>query len=291
MGQFSIKDIELLTGIKAHTLRIWEQRYNLPQPQRTETNIRLYSDDDLKLLLNVSLLNQFGHKISEITRLTEKEIRDLAVNYSIHTDRHSVHIQTLITSMINLDEFAFEKILNTSILQYGFEKTMMEVVFPFMSMIGVMWQTGTVNPAFEHFISNLIRQKLIVAIDGQPKTIHQSVKKFLLFLPENETHELGLLFANYIIRNAGCTSLYLGQNLPIKNLEQVSERFTPDVILTSLTIGFPQPVAETLISELQNRFPSAQLLVTGRFFADHLQLIPPDAHLIATPDDLKKFLL
>lgn len=289
MGHFSIKDIELLTGIKAHTLRIWEQRYNIPRPQRTDSNIRFYSDDDLRLLLNISLLNQHGHKISEISRLDEKSLRELAVNYSLRSEKHSAHIQSLIASMINLDESAFERILNKSILQYGLEATMTEVVFPLMASIGMMWQTGTINPAYEHFISNLIRQKLIVAIDGQTNSLG-SGKKFLLFLPEGESHELGLLFGSFMIRNAGHATLYLGQSLPISDLKQISERYTPDFLLTSLTTGFPQPMAESLLKEMQAYFPSATVLVTGRFFVDHVKQLPESIKLIRNPDDLKMFL-
>ncbi len=282
--------MELLTGIKAHTLRIWEQRYNILQPRRTDTNIRFYSDDDLRLLLNISTLNSHGHKISEITKLGEKEIIDLAVSYSMSSDNHSAHIQTLIATMINLDETSFERILNTSILQCGLEKTMMEVVFPLMSTIGMMWQTGTINPAYEHFISNLIRQKLIVAIDGQTVLKSSGAKKFLLFLPESESHELGLLFANYIIRNAAHSSLYLGQNLPIKDIAQVAEKYSPDYIFTSLTTGFPQQLAEDLLNEFKIRMPSAEILVTGHFFVDHLKHVPVKVHLISHPEDLNTFL-
>lgn len=290
MGHFSIKDIELLTGIKAHTLRIWEQRYNIPRPQRTDTNIRYYTDDDLRLLLNISLLNQHGHKISEISKLDESAIRDLAVNYSLVSDRHSAHIQSLIASMINLDEQSFERILNKSILQYGLEATMMEVIFPLMASIGMMWQTGTVNPAYEHFITNLIRQKLIVAIDGQ-SSAPRSSKKFMLFLPETETHELGLLFGNYMIRNAGHSTLYLGQSLPIVELKQISERYIPDFIFTSLTTGFPQQMAESMLKELQHYYPTSTILVTGRFFVDHLKQLPEKVHLVSNPDDLRKWIM
>lgn len=281
----------MLTGIKAHTLRIWEQRYNIPRPQRTDSNIRFYSDDDLRMLLNISLLNQNGHKISEITKLDEGAIRDLAISYSLSTEHHGAHIQSLIAAMINLDEIAFEKILNKSILQFGLEATMMEVVFPFMATIGMMWQTGTVNPAYEHFIFNLIRQKLIVAIDGQAsRGISGTGKKFLLFLPETETHELGLLFGNYMIRNAGHSTLYLGQNLPIVDLKQVSERFTPDFLFTSLTTGYPQQLAEGLLKQMQEYFPKATILVTGRFFVDHLKKLPERIYLVSNPEDLRSFL-
>lgn len=288
MSQFSIKDIESLTGIKAHTLRIWEQRYNLPQPKRTETNIRYYDDDDLKLLLNVAMLNRHGHKISEITRLSEQQIREIALDISVKSTHQSTHIQGMIASMINLDDRGFEKILSTCVLQYGLTRTVMEVIFPFMSLVGSMWQTGSVNPAFEHFMTNLIRQKLIVAIDAQEPLQIAKAKNFLLFLPEGENHELGLLFANYIIRSSGHRTLYLGQNLPLADLEKVSERFNPDVVFTSVTTGFPAALAEALVCELKDKFPNAQILLTGRYFVDHERQLE-GVTIIRQPSDLERF--
>lgn len=288
MSQFSIKDIEALTGIKAHTLRIWEQRYSLPQPKRTESNIRYYDDDDLKLLLNVAMLNRHGHKISEITRLSEQQIRDIALDISVKSTHQSTHIQGLIAAMINLDEPAFEKILSTCVLQIGLPRTVMEVIFPFMNLVGAMWQTGSVNLAFEHFMSNLIRQKLIVAIDAQELHPVAQPKNFLLFLPEGENHELGLLFANYIIRSRGHRTLYLGQNLPLTDLERVSERFRPDAVFTSVTTGFPANMAEALVKELKDKFPQAKLLLTGRYFVDHERELQ-GVSVIREPADLERF--
>ena len=265
MAQYSIKDVEMITGIKAHTLRIWEQRYNIPQPKRTATNIRYYDDEDLRMLLNISLLNLHGHKISEITRLSDQEVRELAINYSIHSEKHEVHIQSLMATMINLDEVSFEKILSTSILQYGLPKTVTEVIFPFMNLLGVMWMTGTVHPAYEHFITNLVRQKLIVAIDGQSSHKSNSQKKCLLFLPEGEHHEIGLLFANYVLRSAGHNTLYLGQSLPLSDLVQVKEKYNPDIIFTSMSTGFPSTAAKNMVKQLNSVFPKAVLLFFCNF--------------------------
>ncbi|MBL0104802.1 MAG: MerR family transcriptional regulator [Bacteroidetes bacterium] len=287
MANYSIKDIELLTGIKAHTLRIWEQRYNIPAPKRTETNIRFYDDDDLKLLLNISLLNRNGHKISEIVSLSQKEISDLAVNYSLLSNKNPVQIQTLINAMIEMDEAAFERVLSTCILQSGLENTMMEIVFPFMNAVGVLWQTGTVVPAYEHFSTNIIRQKLIMAIDGQPIRNQSSVKKFLLFLPEGEWHELGLLFANYLIRSSGNHSIYLGQNVPIADLLSVAKRYQPDFIFLSMTTAFTQEYTSRLLSLLKKEIPDSVLLGNGYNFLDNPDI--PPVNIIQVPADLRKF--
>jgi methanogenic corrinoid protein MtbC1 len=290
MGVYSIRDIELITGIKAHTLRIWEQRYSIPTPKRTETNIRFYDDDDLKLLLNISLLNQNGHKISEITRLDPSTISELAVNYSLKSEKDPVHIQTMIAAMIELDEVAFEKILSTCILQSGLEHTIMEVVFPFLTTIGMLWQTGTVDAGYEHFATNIIRQKMIVAIEGQVSKKETANKKFMLFLPETELHELGLLFANYMIRNGGQHTLYLGQNVPLEDVMKIGKRYEPNVIMTSMTSTFSQEYAKEVLERLRSEFPKSKVVVTGRFFTLNHDMITKEMELVSHPDDLKKLL-
>lgn len=289
MGKFSIRDIEHLTGIRPHTLRIWEQRYNLPCPKRTPGNIRYYDDEDLKLLLNISMLNRHGHKISKISKLTGTEIAQMAIAVSTTAESGSVHIHALLSSMIDLDEAAFNKVLSAALLQHGLEKTMMEVVFPFMSLIGIMWQTGSLVPPYEHFISALLRQKLMVAIDGQLSAPKPHSKRFLLFLPEGEHHELGLLFANYMIRSSGHRVLYLGQNLPSAELENITEKFAPDFIFTSITAGYSSAQANEFLSTLRGQFPSAGILLTGRYFMESDAELPRGVTVIRNPQDLKSF--
>ncbi|MFM2207177.1 MAG: hypothetical protein RL213_1152 [Bacteroidota bacterium] len=291
MSQFSIRDIEHLTGIRAHTLRIWEQRYNVPRPKRTPGNVRYYDDEDLKLLLNIAMLNRNGHKISKICMLSDREIAQLAVDLSSSSENRSVHIHALLAAMLDLDEGAFNKVLSAALLQHGLERTMMEVVFPFMGLIGVMWQTGSLMPPYEHFISAMLRQKLMVAVDGQMAVPRPDAKKFLLFLPQDEHHELGLLFANYIIRTSGHRVLYLGQNLPLNELEQIGDKFLPDYIFTSITAGSPALQIDDFLRELNKKFPSAEILVTGRYFleADTDSLLA--VRKIRHPDDLKSFLV
>ncbi|MFM2136576.1 MAG: hypothetical protein RL021_1976 [Bacteroidota bacterium] len=289
MSKFTIRDIEHLTGIRSHTLRIWEQRYNLPQPKRTPGNVRYYDDEDLKLLLNISMLNRHGHKISKISKLTGSEIARMAIDLSAASDSQPAHIHALLSSMIDLDEAAFNKVLSSALLQHGLEKTMMDIVFPFMSLIGVMWQTGSLMPPYEHFISALLRQKLMVAIDGQLPVSRSDAKRFLLFLPEGEHHELGLLFAQYLIRSAGHQVLYLGQNLPAQDLENISGKFDPDYLFISLTSGFSVEEVKAFVDGLCFKFPSAGLLLTGRYFQEYTYDLPERATVIRHPDDLKAF--
>ena len=261
MRTYSIKDLEQLSGIKAHTLRIWEQRYNLLSPKRTDTNIRYYDDEDLKLILNVALLNDNGFKISKIVSMDRSEMRDEVMRLTERSLTHDDQLHALTISMIEMDEERFDKILSINILKLGFEQTMMNIIYPFMSKIGVLWQTGAINPAQEHFISNLVRQKLIVAIDGQ---IHTNTgKKFLLFLPEGELHEVSILFASFLIKNKGHKVIYLGQNTPTEDLKQVYDIHNPDFLLTVITTSPSSEFAQDYVNGLADRFKESQLLVTG----------------------------
>ncbi len=261
MSTYSIKDLEQLSGIKAHTLRIWEQRYNLLQPKRTDTNIRFYDDDDLKLILNVALLNDNGVKISKIASMTSNELREEVMKLTERSLTHDDQIHALTICMIEMDEERFDKILSTNILKLGFEQTMLNVIYPFMSKIGVLWQTGAINPAQEHFISNLVRQKLIVAIDGQIS--QRGGKKFLLFLPEGELHEISILFASYLIKSKGHKVIYLGQSTPNDDLLAVYKLHQPEYLLTVITTSPSSEYVQEYIHALSERFGQAQILVTG----------------------------
>lgn len=261
MSTYSIKDLEQLSGIKAHTLRIWEQRYNLLQPKRTDTNIRFYDDDDLKLILNVALLNDNGIKISKIASMSSHEVREEVMKLTERSLTHDDQIHALTICMIEMDEERFDKILSTNILKLGFEQTMLNIIYPFMSKIGVLWQTGAITPAQEHFISNLVRQKLIVAIDGQLS--QRGGKKFLLFLPEGELHEISLLFASYLIKSKGHKVVYLGQSTPNDDLLSVYKLHQPEFLLTVVTTSPSSEYVQEYVSALSERFSGAQLLVTG----------------------------
>jgi len=250
-----------LSGIKAHTLRIWEQRYNLLQPKRTDTNIRYYDDDDLKLILNVALLNDNGVKISKIASMSSIELREEVMKLTDRSLTHDDQIHALTICMIEMDEDRFDKILSTNILKLGFEQTMLNVIYPFMSKIGILWQTGAINPAQEHFMSNLVRQKLIVAIDGQVQK--QGGKKFLLFLPEGELHEISILFASYLIKSKGHKVIYLGQSTPNDDLLSVYKLHQPEYLFTAITSSPSSEYVQDYIHALSEKFPSAHILVTG----------------------------
>ncbi|HEX9958414.1 MAG TPA: MerR family transcriptional regulator [Fibrella sp.] len=286
MSSYSIKDLEQLSGIKAHTLRIWEQRYNIIQPKRTDTNIRTYDDQDLKLVLNISLLKDHGYKISEISKLTVEEMYQEVIKISDRQLNYPDQIHALTISMIDLDEERFEKIISTNILQFGFENTMINVIYPFLSRIGTLWVTGSVGPAQEHFITNLIRQKLIVAIDGQVSKQRPNGKTYLLFLPEGELHEISLLFANYIIRARYNKVVYLGQNLPFNELVFAYNVHKPDYIFSAITSVPSNNEAQLYVNKLGAQFPEAQLLLTGYQMVGQDIQMPENGTIVNNIDDL-----
>ncbi|RYF47273.1 MAG: MerR family transcriptional regulator [Cytophagaceae bacterium] len=263
MSNYSIKDLEQLSGIKAHTLRIWEQRYNIIAPKRTDTNIRTYDDRDLKLVLNIALLKDHGQKISEISKLSLDEMNREVIKISDRQQSYPDQIHALTISMIDLDEDRFEKIISTNILQFGFENTIINIVYPFLSRLGTLWVTGSVGPAQEHFISNLIRQKIIVAIDGQVSKHRPTSKTYMLFLPEGELHEISLLFASYIIRARYNKVIYLGQSLPFSELEFAYNVHRPDYIFSAFTSVPSNHEVQPYVDRMVSAFPDAHLLLTG----------------------------
>ena len=263
MTVYSIKDLEHLSGIKAHTLRIWEQRYKLVTPKRTDTNIRFYDDQDLKLILNVSLLKENGFKISKIAEMSEVDLKEKVIQITEQSSRFPDQIQALTLAMIDLDEDRFEKIISTNTLQIGFESTMINIIYPFLVKIGFLWQTGAINPGQEHFISHLIRQKIIVAIDGQVVKADRSSSKYMLFLPEGELHELSLLFSSYIIKSRNHKVIYLGQSLPLQDLNEAYSMHKPNYIMTVVTSTPGQDLIQDYVDRLASKFPEATLLFSG----------------------------
>lgn len=266
MAQYTIKDLETLTGIKAHTIRIWEKRYQIVSPQRTDTNIRFYDDDDLKRVLNVAFLNKNGLKISKIASASQEEIkRQIETFSSNEVSEPTSSIDSLIVSMIELDERKFNAVFSSASKQLGFERAVIEILYPFLERIGVLWQVGTINPAQEHFISNLIRQKLIVAIDQQ-EVPEEGARKAIVYLREGELHELGLLFYYYILRNRGFDTVYLGQNVPIDDLLRVVDIHGADFLVTSVTIEHPKSNLQKDITKMESDFPNIHFVWSGFHF-------------------------
>ncbi len=290
MIRYSINDLEKLTGIKAHTIRMWEKRYNIISPERTQTNIRYYDNDDLKKLLNISTLNKQGHKISKIALMDEDTIREKVMDINGSNGDHEVMISNLIIAMISFREDFFEHILNSAILKLDFEQTVIRVLYPFLEKIGVLWQVGSINPAQEHFIVNLIRQKMIIAIDGQSKPPSEESKSFLLFLPEQEFHELGLLFYNYLIKKNGYKVVYLGQSVPFSDVEEVVRVRKVDYLFTYFVAALNKQELPEYIQKLSAAFPGKKIFVTGLQIRDEEIVLPKNIFFVKNTEAFKNIL-
>jgi len=289
MSNYSIKDLEQLSGIKAHTLRIWEQRYNIINPKRTDTNIRTYDDKDLKLVLNIALLKDHDYKISEIAKLSLEQLSKEVLAISDKQLNYPDQIHALTIAMIDIDEERFEKIMSTNILQFGFENTMINIIYPFLSRIGTLWITGSIGPAQEHFITNLIRQKIVVAIDGQIIKPTADSKKYILYTPEGEFHEMPLLFANFILRARNNKVIYLGQSMPFSELEFICEHHKPDCLFTVITSTPGQDDIQQYINKLGETFPDVKILLTGyQVIAQGLDL-PKNIEVVSNVRQLMEF--
>ena len=278
MGVYSIKDLENLSGIKAHTIRMWEQRYDLIEPHRTDTNIRYYDDEQLKYLLNVSLLIKKGFKISRVSKLPKEELNRLLIeNYDVTTEEPQMDdkVKDLLVAMIELDEQKFDKVFASSVVRIGFEQTFLKLIYPFLQKVGIMWGVDEINPAQEHFISNLIRQKLFSAIDGLSNIDYRG-DKYLLFLPEGELHELGLLLSSYLIKSRSKPVIYLGQNVPFNDLKKVYDQFKPKYLLTFFITSTPETQVSKYLNDLSKAFPDSTILISGS--VELLESIkPPDS--------------
>ncbi len=236
-SQFSIKDLENLTGIKAHTIRIWEKRYNLLTPKRTDTNIRYYDLASFQKLLNVSFLNNNGYKISKITTLTEDEIPRLVREIATENDTESHAINTLKLAMLNFDQALFYNTYEALLKEKPFRSIFYDVFIPMLSNIGMLWQTDTITPAHEHFITTLIRQKILASTEKiQSKQVNTSNKTFVLYLPDNEIHELGLMFINHEIVSNGYHSIFLGPSVPLESLTDIQNYYDEVIFVSYFTV-------------------------------------------------------
>lgn len=285
MAGYKIRDLEILTGIKAHTIRMWEKRYGLLTPQRTSTQIRTYSNDELLLLLNISLLYKKGIKISRIADMSIRQIFETsrAMQDSAVTD---TAIEQFIVSVLQLDEQLFQHTFRELIDKNNLSVIFSEHIIPFMDRIGVMWLVGTINPAQEHFISNLIRQKIISAIDQLPIP-NPKQPKTVLYLPEHEWHEISLLVYHYHLRSKGFNSIYLGQALPYEALIETVKVLKPRSIVSSwLTAIEPQKIID-YFNQIETELPSLTILAGG-YQIDQLQSsLSKNIHRIRTLSDLE----
>lgn len=290
VNRFSISDIAAITGIKSATLRIWEQRYNITHGKRTASNIRYYDDFDLRVFLNIACLIESGLKISEIAELTESERAEKIQSIKATQDQSAVIVQQLITHTLNLNEHHFRLIIQDCIQEFGAEETMLQFIYPFLSRIGILWQTGLIGPAQEHFASSLIKQRLIVAIDELPIPENSEQSNFLLFLPEGEFHEIALLLSQYIVRSKGFPSLYLGQNLPIPYVQEVAQSYQPKYILTVFTADFGLEALTDKMNKMLDSFPDTTVLIAGAAVSAHKPPVLARCIPLIEVNDLNHFL-
>jgi DNA-binding transcriptional MerR regulator len=271
MKHYAIKDLERLSGIKAHTIRIWEQRYRLLHPERTDTNIRLYSDEDLRKLLNVTLLLDNGIRISKISELSEdkisQEVQRLLSKQTSVSENLDNYLKGLVLAMVELDEKKFDGIFERCVEEMGFLGTVNNLLYPFLVRIGVMWGTAEINPSQEHFISCLIRQKMITAINELPFAERED-ETFMLFLPQDELHEIGLIMAHYLLKRNGKKVIYLGQNVPFKDMQDLASISNPDYIMTIITSRKSLDEVQHAIDMVQKSFPAKKFLLSVSGFAE-----------------------
>jgi MerR family transcriptional regulator, light-induced transcriptional regulator len=289
MNAFTIKDLENLSGIKAHTIRIWEQRYNFLKPHRTTTNIRYYSNDELKTVLNIALLNKYGFKISHIDRMQPTEIREKILSLGDTRAIQERIINDLVQEMVDLDMEKFEKIIANYITAKGIERTVIQIIFPFLEKIGILWQTGHINPAQEHLVTNIIRQKLIVGIETTVSHIKLD-KTFLLFLPEGEHHELGLLFMYYLVKSRGARTIYLGANVPVKDVEHVINLKKPDIVFVHLTATGSNFNFEKFLNNVEQRFGGVNTVISGQLTQSYKKKIPQSVQFKRSLSEVMEYL-
>ena len=262
---YSIQDLERLSGIKAHTIRIWEKRYSLLTPGRTDTNIRYYNDDQLRKLLNTCTLISNGGKISKVSKLSEsaisEEVEALMMPKS-KDEQLDVFINKIIESGLTYNNQLFENSFASATLRLGLYKCYRHVILPALIKLGLMWGKKDLMPTQEHFITNLIKQKLFSAIDGldAPET---NSKRYLLFLPEHEDHEIGLLFAHYIIRKSGKTVIYLGQNVPTKDLKTTIKQTNPDVLILFVVRTWHKDELIPMMDSITKKFKKGKTILCG----------------------------
>lgn len=288
MHQFSIQDIAQLSGIKAHTLRIWEQRYDIIKPQRTESNIRWYNNEDLKKILNIALLNEQGLKISKLSVMSATEIEQAVLKIADANDSEKQYLHKLLAYTSEMDVFSFEKTLATAILEKGMRFTVEKVIFPLLEKIGMLWLTNRLFASQEHLISNIIRQKLIKAID-EIQIANTKGTKAILFLPEGEFHELGLLYAHYLFKKNKIAAISLGANLPIEELTMIVSSVQPSFIFTHITALGSHFNVNDFLKELRSCIKKSKIVISGNLVG-YIEKAPNNTVVIRSIDHFVEFI-
>lgn len=285
---YNINDLEKLTGIKAHTIRIWEKRYNLLEPERTESNIRYYTANDLKRLLNISILNKNGLKISRIAELKPDEISEKVIELTTRSGDVEDQVQALIMAMFHFNLPRFEKLLTVLYINRGFENTYTDIISPFLTKVGFLWQTGTISPVQEHFASNIVKRKMLVAIDGLLASYSEKSNNYILFLPEGEQHEISLLFAYYLLKKNNQHVTYLGASVPFTSIDEINTFHNSEFLVTSFTSAYSLNRVKDYIELVSNRFPDQTIVVYGPQMELYNNILPDNVKKVSS---IKEFIL
>lgn len=266
MNKFSISQLSRYSGIKPHTIRIWEQRYNALMPERSDGNTRYYDNRQLRRLLNIVSLSGHGHRVSSLCGMPDKTLFRL-INETMQKDEgpspgESYSINQLIAAGLAFDEIHFDKVLSSCLSRWGWKKTYTRVIQPVLLRVGIMWAGDSIPPANEHFISNQVRQKLFMAIDSLPPYRADSVT-WLLFLREGEFHELGLLYAAYMLKSAGLRVVYLGPDLPFESVRNAMEGLNPDYLLLFFVHHEEPEIINQYLGDLKRWFRGKKIFIAG----------------------------
>ncbi|NSW93615.1 MAG: MerR family transcriptional regulator [Bacteroidales bacterium] len=290
MGTYTLKQLGNITGINGDTIRVWEKRYGILTPQRTSTNRRKYDDDDLRKLLNISILYKHGYKISRIAAMKKKDINGIVTSIDSSDVDFELIIALFISAMNDFNEPVINELITKTIQEKGFENAFTNVLFPLLKKVGTLWSTGSLNVSTEHFLTAIIRRKLIVEIDKVMPQKIKRIKKFLLFLPESEHHELGLLFYSYIIIKNGHSVLYLGQSTPDDAVCEAIQKWNPGFVVTGILSELYLPGLQGLLKRL-DRMPHEFIILAGGRLADvAVKLKHKNIYPLRTEKDLLQYL-
>ncbi|HEU5052420.1 MAG TPA: MerR family transcriptional regulator [Hanamia sp.] len=292
MNYFSISQLARYSGIKPHTIRMWEQRYNALTPNRSEGNTRYYDNDQLRRLLNIASLLQADYKVSELCKMPDKKLFRLVKELpekSSASEMNEYFVLQLLGAGMTYNESNFEKIFSHCLLKYGIRDAYTKVLYPLLSRVGLMWTTDALEPAAEHFISNLVRQKLFTAIDALPQA-KSGKDSWLMFLPEDEFHEIGLLFAHYLVKRSGRQSVYLGANVPVESLFMAVKEAEPEKLLLFMTHNDLPEETQRLLNELNLLFGKKKIYVAADLTLFENIEVPSNIQWLSSRDDLEQLL-
>lgn len=287
---YSIKDLEVLSGVKAHTIRIWEKRYHLLTPGRTDTNIRFYDDTDLRKIINVSLLVNNGNKISKVARFDDVKMKESVLEITSKNTSEQDYIERLILHMLNFDNIGFYNLVDEIIKQKGMEESYTKVFFSLFERIGIYWQVGSIFPAQEHYVTSILRQKLIAETD-KFGFVNLNGMTVLFFLPDGELHEMSLLFYAYLAKKYGYNVIYLGQFVPFDDLVKVNMHIKIDYIFTAFINPISKTDLENYLVKLKENFHQQKVFITGWQIQQLSPELPRSVKIVKDSKDFKKYLL